>query len=135
MSCLPHSSTMKARSDALSRNIIGAVIEVHRSLGPGLLESTYEVCLCQELTLRNIAYERQVALPVTYKGVQLDCGYKLDILVEGLIIVELTAVECIEPVFHAQLLTYLRLKRLRLGLFINFNVPILKHGIKRMILS
>jgi GxxExxY protein len=124
---------MKERSDALSNQIIGAAIEVHRTLGPGLLESAYEVCLCHELSLRSIAYERQVALPVMYKGIRLDYGYKLDILVEGLVIIELKSVEDLEPIHHAQLLTYLRLKNLWLGLLINFNVPILKQGIKRLV--
>ena len=96
------------RSDELSNRIIGAAIEVHRILGPGLLESAYEECLCCELTLQNILFERQKPLPVTYKGIYLDCGYRLDILVEKLVIVELKTVEHIEPIHEAQLLTYLK---------------------------
>jgi GxxExxY protein len=121
------------RSDELSNEIIGAAIEVHRTLGPGLLESTYEECLCQELTLKKISFERQKTLPITYKGIQLDCGYRLDILVEKLVIVELKTVERIEPIHDAQLLTYLKLSDLWLGLLINFNVPVLKEGIHRIV--
>lgn len=123
----------KAKADQLSKEIIGAAIEVHRALGPGLLESAYETCLGHELSLRGVAYARQVALPVRYKAVQLDCGYRLDFLVGELVIVELKAVETIEPIHEAQLLTYLRLKQLWLGLLINFNVPVLKQGIKRLV--
>lgn len=127
------SSEVRERSDALSKVIIGAAIEVHRVLGPGLLESAYEACLCRELTLRSINFERQVPLPLQYKGVQLDCGYKLDILVEQLVIIEIKSVESLEPIHHAQLLTYLRLKQIWLGLLINFNTPILRQGIKRLV--
>jgi GxxExxY protein len=123
----------RAKADQLSKELIGAAIEVHRALGPGLLESAYEVCLGHELELRGIAYKRQVALPVTYKGVQLDCGYRLDLLVGDLIIIEIKAVEEVKPIHEAQLLTYLRLKGLWLGLLINFNVPVLKQGIKRIV--
>ena len=121
------------RSDELSNLIIGAAIEVHRILGPGLLESTYEQCLCHELTLKNISFERQKPLPVTYKGICLNCGYRLDILVEKLVIVELKTVEHIEPIHEAQLLTYLKLSDLWLGLLVNFNVPVLKDGIRRIV--
>lgn len=121
------------RSDELSNQIIGAAIEVHRILGPGLLESTYEQCLCHELTLKNISFERQKPLPVTYKGIYLNCGYRLDILVEKLVIVELKTVEHIEPIHEAQLLTYLKLSDLWLGLLVNFNVPVLKDGIRRIV--
>ena len=121
------------RSDELSNRIIGAAIEVHRILGPGLLESAYEECLCRELTLQNILFERQKSLPVTYKGIYLDCGYRLDILVEKLVIVELKTVEHIEPIHEAQLLTYLKLSDLWLGLLMNFNVPVLKEGIRRIV--
>ncbi|MFV9504663.1 MAG: GxxExxY protein [Oscillochloridaceae bacterium umkhey_bin13] len=123
----------RAKADQLSKELIGAAIEVHRALGPGLLESAYEVCLGHELELRGIAYKRQVALPVAYKGVQLDCGYRLDLLVGDLVIVEIKAVEEVKPIHEAQLLTYLRLKGLWLGLLINFNVPVLKQGIKRLV--
>ncbi|NJM06310.1 GxxExxY protein [Candidatus Gracilibacteria bacterium] len=122
-----------ARADALSKQLIGAAIEVHRALGPGLLESAYEACLCHELKLRSIPFERQVALPVIYKGTMLDCGYRLDLLVGNLVIVELKAIDELEPIHEAQLLTYLRLKKLWLGLLINFNVPVLKQGIKRLV--
>lgn len=123
----------QTRADMLSRQIIGAAIDVHRILGPGLLESAYEACLCQELSLRGIAFESQVPLPIEYKGIQLDCGYRLDILVDKLVIVELKAVEALEPIHEAQVLTYLRLSKLWLGLLINFNVPVLKSGVKRMV--
>lgn len=122
----------KNKANQLSNQIIGAAIEVHRTLGPGLLESAYETCLCHELTLRNIPFERHVQLPVQYKGVKLEAGYRIDILVDQLVIVELKAAERLEPIHQAQLLTYLRLRQIWLGLLINFNVPVLKHGIKRM---
>ena len=121
------------RSDELSNLIIGAAIEVHRILGPGLLESAYEQCLCHELTLKDISFERQKPLPVTYKGISLNCGYRLDILVEKLVIVELKTVEHIGPIHEAQLLTYLKLSELWLGLLVNFNVPVLKDGIRRIV--
>ena len=121
------------RSDELSNLIIGSAIEVHRILGPGLLESAYEECLCHELTLKRISFERQKSLPVTYKGVHLDCGYRMDLLVEKLVIVELKTVEHIEPIHEAQLLTYLKISDLWLGLLINFNVPVLKEGICRIV--
>ncbi len=123
----------KERSDYLSKEIIGAAIEVHRELGPGLLESAYEACLCRELSLRRVPCLQQVPLPVEYKGTQLDCGYRLDLLVDNLVIVELKSVEKIEPIHEAQLMTYLRLTKLWLGLIINFNVPILKLGIRRIV--
>jgi GxxExxY protein len=107
---------------------------VHRALGPGLLESAYEECLCHELTLRRLAFERQKPLPVEYKGTKLDCGYRLDLLVEALVVVEIKAVEVIQPIHEAQLLTYLKLGGWKLGLLINFNVPFLKDGIRRRIL-
>lgn len=121
------------RSNDLSKQIISAAIEVHKALGPGLLESAYEECLCHELSLRKIPFERQKDLPVCYKNVRLDCGYRLDILVEKLVIVELKTVEHIQPINEAQLLTYLKLSNLWLGLLINFNVPLLKNGIKRIV--
>ena len=118
----------------ISEQIIGAAIEVHKALGPGLLESAYEECLCRELDLRGIPFERQRPLPVQYKGAQLDCGYRLDLLVEGAVVVEIKAVVAIEPIHEAQLLTYLKLGAWKLGLLINFNVPVLKDGIRRRIL-
>jgi len=117
----------------LTGQIIGAAIEVHRALGPGLLESAYEECLCRELSLQGLSYERQKELPVTYKGVRLDCGYRLDIVVSKRVIVELKACARLESVHQAQLLTYLKLADIRYGLLINFNVPVLKDGIKRMV--
>jgi GxxExxY protein len=117
----------------VSGQVIGASIEVHRELGPGLLESAYESCLVYELRQRGIRVEQQVPQPVFYKGLQLECAYRLDLLVENRVIVELKAVEALLPVHQAQLLTYLKLRQLRLGLLINFNVPILKNGIKRLL--
>ena len=116
----------------LTGEIIGACIEVHRELGPGLLESTYEQCLCHELSLRGIHFERQVELPVQYKGTKLDCGYRIDILVENEVVVELKCVEALNDVHKAQLLTYLKLSGHRLGLLINFNTRFVKDGIIRM---
>ena len=117
----------------ISGKIIGAAMEVHRTLGPGLLESTYEACLCREFQLQGIPFEHQVTLPVEYKELKLDCGYRIDLLVDRLIIVEIKAVEGLDPIHEAQLLTYLRLKKLWLGLLINFNVPVLKEGIRRLV--
>lgn len=107
---------------SVTEAIIGAAIEVHRELGPGLLESAYEECLCHELHLRDMSFRRQVELPLTYKGLKLDCGYKLDVVVKGAVIVELKAIEQILPIHQAQLLTYLRLSGMKVGLIINFNV-------------
>ena len=125
---------MKLVLEDLSSEVIAAAIEVHRELGAGLLESAYEECLCHELTLRTIPFERQVPQPVSYKGVLLDCGYRLDLLVAGKLGLELKSVAAIEPIHEAQLLTYLRLSRCKVGLLINFNVPLLKQGIIRRIL-
>ena len=116
----------------LTGEVIGSAIEVHNTLGPGLLESTYEECLCRELTLRNIAYDRQKTLPIHYKGVDLDCGYRLDIVVENRVIIELKACDELKPIHEAQLLTYLKLTGIKIGLLINFNVSVLKEGIKRL---
>jgi GxxExxY protein len=118
----------------ITEAVIGAAIEVHRHLGPGLLESAYEECLCRELGLRRIRFDHQVELPVVYNGLRLDCGYRLDIVVEDEVILELKAIEQILPVHEAQLLTYLRLSRKKLGLLINFNVAALKDGIVRRVL-
>lgn len=125
---------MKLAESDLTREIIGAAMEVHRELGPGLLESAYEMCLCHELHLRGLSFRRQVRLPVNYKGIRLDCGYRIDVLVEERVIVELKAVEKITSIDEAQLLTYLRLNNTRVGLLINFNVPVLKDGITRRVL-
>jgi GxxExxY protein len=115
----------------LTGGIIGAAIEVHRCLGPGLLESCYEECLAHELQLRSVAFERQKGLPVVYKNVRLECGYRIDLLVDGRIVVELKAIEAIAPVHEAIVLTYLRLSGCNIGLLINFNVAVLKDGIRR----
>jgi GxxExxY protein len=117
----------------LSSQIIGAAIEVHKTLGPGLLESAYEKCLCHELKLRGLLSESQKPLPFVFKGEKLDCGYKLDIVVENTIILELKSCEKIEPIHKAQLLTYLKLSGLKLGLLLNFNVPVMRDGIVRMV--
>jgi len=118
--------------DNLTGEVIAAAIEVHKILGPGLLESTYEECLCRELGLRKISFERQKTLPIEYKGLTLDCGYRIDIIVESRLILELKACEVLLPIHQAQLLTYLKLTGQKVGLVINFNVPILKQGIKRI---
>ncbi len=117
----------------ITEKVIGACIEIHRQLGPGLLESAYEECLCHDLSILGLRFERQKDLPVSYKEVRLDCGYKIDIVVERLVILELKAVERLLPIHEAQLLTYLKLSNLSLGLLINFNVPLLKQGIKRIV--
>jgi GxxExxY protein len=117
----------------LTGQIIGAAIEVHKALGPGLLESAYEECLCRELSLRGFSYERQKEVPVKYKGVRLDCGYRLDIVVSESVVLELKACDRLERIHQAQLLTYLKLTGIKYGLLINFNVSVLKDGIKRMV--
>lgn len=117
----------------LTGEIISAAIEVHRHLGPGLLESTYEECLCHELELHGLEYDRQKSLPVIYKEKSLECGYRLDIVVENRVILELKSVAKIEPIHQAQILTYLKLTGLKLGLIINFNTPILVKGIRRIV--
>ena len=120
--------------EALTGKIIAAAIEVHRALGPGLLESAYQACLARELALQQIAFEQEKPVPVKYKGVKLDCGYRLDFFVENKVIVELKAVEKILAIHEAQLLTYLKLNSCNVGLLINFHVPVLTKGIKRMVL-
>jgi len=117
----------------LSSKIIGVAIEVHKVLGPGLLESAYEECICYELNLRGFSLERQKPLAVRYKGIKLDCGYRLDVVVENAIILELKSCERIEPIHKAQLLTYLKLSGLHLGLVLNFNVPVMRDGIVRIV--
>ena len=117
----------------LTGEVIGAAIEVHKALGPGLLESVYEECLSRELDLRDIPYERQKELPVEYKGAKLESGYRLDIVVANKLIIELKTCESLEPIHTAQLLTYLKLTGIKVGLLINFNVPVLKEGIKRLV--
>ncbi len=123
------------RTNEITEAVIAAAIEVHRTLGPGLLESAYLVCMRRELQLRGVPFEHEKLLPVTYKGVDLDCGYRLDLLVAGKVVVELKSVEALDPVHEAQLLTYLKLGGWKVGLLINFNVPRLKDGIKRRVLD
>ncbi len=118
----------------LTRSIIGAAIEVHKVLGPGLLESAYEECLCYELRLRDLSFARQVDLPIVYKGLRLDCGYRMDLVVNDVVLLELKAVEQLLPIHEAQLLTYLKLSSIKIGLLINFNVPVLKQGVVRRVL-
>ena len=119
----------------LTESVIGAAMEVHRNLGPGLLESTYEICLCRELSLRGIAFERQKPIAVEYKGVRLDCGYRADLVVDGQLLVELKSTEALAAINDAQLLSYLRLGGWAVGLIINFNVRLLKQGIRRKVLN
>jgi GxxExxY protein len=119
----------------LTEAIIGAAMEVHRALGPGLLESTYEMCLCRELSIRGIPFERQVSIPVEYKGVKLDCGYRADIVVDGMILAEIKAIDSLLSIHDAQLLSYLKLGGWQIGLLINFNVELLKHGLRRRVLG
>ena len=119
----------------LTKEVIGAAIEVHRALGAGLLESAYEECLCHELGLRAVCFERQKPLPVVFKEARLDCGYRLDLLVSNSVVVEIKAVEVLLPIHEAQLLTYLKVGGWKVGLLINFNVPLLRDGIKRIVLG
>ncbi len=119
--------------ERVAKEIVDAAFKVHKTLGPGLLEAVYEACMTRELELRGLSVERQVPVPIVYEGVKLDAGLRLDMLVAGLVVVEIKAVEKHNPVFDAQLLSYLRLSGLRLGLLINFTVPIIKAGIKRIV--
>ncbi len=121
--------------DRISEIIIGAAIDVHKALGSGLLESAYEECLFYELNIRNLTVNRQVNLPVTYKEVQIDIGYRLDLLVENKVVVELKAVDKLMSIHDAQLLTYMKLVDCTVGLLINFNVPVLKQGLRRKVLN
>jgi GxxExxY protein len=120
--------------DELSRQVIGCALEVHRTLGPGLLESTYEECLCYELMVVGLRFERQAPLPVEYKAVVLPCGYRVDVLVENQLIIELKSIEVVKDIHVAQVLTYMRLARIPVGLLINFNVKLLRQGIRRLVL-
>ena len=115
--------------------IIGSAIEVHNALGPGLLESTYEQCLCRELELRGIPFARQSPIPLEYKGLRLDCGYRLDVIVADTVVVEIKSVDVLLPIHKAQLITYLKLGGWKLGLLINFNVPTLVQGVRRVVLG
>ena len=127
--------TERKRLNELSANIIGLAIEVHRETGPGLLESAYEACLTHEMTRSDLRFERQKELPVRYKEVTLNCGYRVDFVIEDSILVELKAVDVVLPIHRAQLLTYLKLAEKPLGLLLNFNVPVLKEGIQRMVIG
>ena len=120
--------------DALSKTVIGCAIEVHRELGPGLLESTYEHCLAHELALNEIQFERQKQISVDYKGQKIDCGYRIDLLVANQLILELKCVDALAPIHQAQLMTYMKLAKVKTGMLINFNVPLLKNGLKRIVL-
>ena len=120
--------------DPLSNQVIGCAIEVHRNLGPGLLESTYEECLAYELSQASIPFKLQLPIPVEYKAVKLDCGYRLDLLVDDQLIIELKNVDKLTNIHQAQLLTYMKLAKVKIGLLINFNVEMLKNGVKRFVL-
>ncbi len=124
---------LQERLNAISEAIIGAAIDVHKAVGPGLLESAYEACLAYELRQRGLKVEQQKELPLKYRDVQLDCGYRLDLLVEDIVIVEVKALEALLPIHQAQLMSYLRLTKCRLGLIINFNVTQLTRGVKRVV--
>ena len=124
----------RLRFEELTEQIIGAAIEVHKAVGPGLLEGIYEECLCHEFTLRKLGFERQLVVPVVYKSVRLECKYRVDLLVENTVVLELKTVERILPIHEAQLLTYLRLLAKPVGLILNFNVPAMRHGIVRRVL-
>ena len=122
------------KEERIAKAVVDAAYTVHSTLGPGLLENVYEVCFCHELAKRGLAYRRQVAVPIVYDGITFDEGLRLDVLVEEMVICELKAVEVMHPVFTAQLLTQLKLTGKRLGFLINFNVPLIKQGIKRVVL-
>ena len=123
-----------SHENALTARIIGLAIEVHKHLGPGLLESAYEECLCHEIRCADITFERQKYLPVVYKTVKVDCGYRMDIVVEGKLVIEVKAVDRLMPIHEAQMLTYLRLSGCRVGLLMNFNSVALKDGLRRLVL-
>jgi GxxExxY protein len=125
----------RVAADEWSHKLIGAAIEVHRALGPGLLESAYQACLCRELEVRQIPFARQVPVTIEYKGILVENAYKIDVVVADLVVAELKSVDGFEPVHEAQLLTYLRLTNRWLGLLINFNVPVLRNGIMRRVLG
>ena len=120
--------------DPLTEKVIGLAIEVHRVLGPGLLESAYEECFCFELKSHEVSFQRQVKLPVVYKDIKLDCGYRIDVVVDERLVVELKTVDRLLPIHDAQLLTYLKLSKIRIGLLLNFNTAVLKDGIRRLVL-
>ena len=124
----------RVQFDSLSNRVIACAIEVHRVLGPGLLESAYEQCLARELSLAGIPFQLQVPLPVEYKGIKLDCAYRMDVLVDKALLIELKSVDSLLPIHEAQLLTYMKLSGLRIGLLMNFNVRLLQKGLKRFVL-
>ena len=124
--------TLALGLNQLTELIIGAAIEVHRATGPGLMESVYEQCLCYELSQRGVSFQRQVELPVSYKGIKLNCGFRMDMVVEDSVVLELKTVDELLPIHSAQLLTYLKLSGKKIGLLINFNEPVLKRGLKRL---
>ena len=124
----------RVERDPLTETVIGLAIEVHRALGPGLLESAYEACFCYELKANDVSYKRQVPLPVVYKSIKLDCGYRIDVVIDGLLVIELKTVDRLLPIHDAQMLTYLKLSGIRTGLLMNFNMPVLKDGIRRLVL-
>ena len=126
---------MQKDINELTELVIGCAIEVHRALGPGLLESAYEICLCRELSLRNVAFECEKPLPLTYKGVKLDCGYRADLIVDSRVLVEVKSVDELAAIHDAQLISYLKLSELKVGLLINFNVRVLTHGICRKVIG
>jgi GxxExxY protein len=126
---------IRKKLNDLTKFVIGAAIEVHRALGPGLLESAYEICFYRELNLREIRFQRQVPIALEYKGVKLDCGYHSDVIVEETLLLELKAVDALLPIHEAQLLSYLKLTELNVGLLINFNVELLRDGIRRRVLN
>ena len=130
---MPTYEPISAETELVATEVVNAAFQVHSTLGPGLLESVYEVCLCHELRQRGIPFQSQVAFPVVYCGARLEAGLRLDLVVADKVIVELKAVEKVSPLFEAQLLTYLKLTDLRLGLLINFNVPLIRDGIRRFV--
>lgn len=127
--------TLSEREEEVAKAIVNAAYMVHKTLGPGLLESVYEVCFCHELGKIGIKAERQIPIPLVYDGIIFDLAFRLDVLVEGLVVCELKAMDVMHPIFEAQLLSHLRLTAKRLGFLINFNVPVIKDGIKRMIVG
>jgi GxxExxY protein len=122
------------RTEEVASAIVDAAIKIHKSLGPGLLESVYEICLCHELAKRNIPFRRQLPLPVVYEGIRLETGFRIDVLADDCVIAEIKTVECITPLHEAQVLTHLKLSGKRLGFLLNFNVPVMKQGIKRFVI-
>jgi GxxExxY protein len=130
----PNVAAAPDRAELAATQIVDAAVKVHKALGPGLLESVYEICLCHELSIRGLPFQRQLDLPICYEEIRLDSGLRIDVLVDDCVIVELKTVEKLAPIHDAQLLTYLKLTNHRLGFLLNFNVPIMKHGIKRLVL-